>query len=296
MKLVMKTHPLHLSENVPLDVVIEVLFVADLNRQLLKQDHVILFHVSEKRNIPIHFKYQNRVLKIKPLEKLDPLTHYQVKLVGGEKGIQDIVGRTLDESYMFEFYTRDSEKVKAPIMTSPTNYSEVSSDVVFEWTESANAEKYELQVSKSKTFQTIVWPNTKTYIYDTKVDIDYSFAAGSYYARVRAISKDGEASAFSEVVQFHVPQAKTPSDDQEQTEEDFIFEDRTTIVPKYEISGLQNMLLSHQKSLKVVKSTPKSDSLNLAVDRLSSIILEFNDDIDPTTVTTDSCYLIGEKN
>jgi hypothetical protein len=203
MSFVIRTFPIHLSENVPLDMKIDIFFMFDLNTETITPNNVILFNMAEQKSEPIEFEYKNRCLSIRPKQLYSPLTHYQVELLGGKTGIRDITGRDLGQSYKLEFYTADQTKIKTPTLTSPTDLSEIHGDVKFSWLAVENAYFYELQISKSNTFDVLEWPVKDHRVFGTEVIPDVSYKKGTYYARIRAVKDDGTASAFSKPIRYY---------------------------------------------------------------------------------------------
>jgi hypothetical protein len=203
MSFVLRTFPNHLAKDVPLDSVLQVFFMIDLNMEFVTPNNIILFNLDEQKHEPIELEYRNRVLTIRPVQKMSPLTHYQLELVDGEKGIQDIAGNKLDSAYTIEFFTGDVLDLKAPVLISPTDLSEIRGDVRYSWMPVEKANHYELQISRSNTFDVLVWPITDHRIYNTEVVPAFAYQKGQYYARVRAVDAEGTKSAWSNVIRLY---------------------------------------------------------------------------------------------
>jgi Bacterial Ig-like domain len=304
MDFVLRTYPRHLSENVERDVVIEVVFMIDLNRQLLNDDLIVLFNMTEQRSVPIRYEYRNRVLKITPVEILDPLTHYQLQLIGGEKGIRDITGRYLIESYQVEFFTKDIDSIKPPVFLSPTHLSEVNVKPVFSWESVQNAYAYELQISTSNTFQNLVWPSEKTLIFNTQVTPDIHYKKGRYYARIRSVAEDGTRSAYSDVMQFYfnqetVEQSSGNVESQSEPTLAFKIKANSQVKKADPLAVLQQHFAKQntgEPKLFIFSSKPSHQTYNIPLSQINQIVIEFNENIDPNSVTNQTCYLIGERN
>ncbi|GAK42040.1 hypothetical protein TCA2_4532 [Paenibacillus sp. TCA20] len=206
MSLVLRTFPVHLSQKVDLDSDIEVTFLFDIFKESINTNNVMLLNLKTQKGEEISVVYKDKLLKILPARRLEPLTHYQVELVGGvEGGIRDITERPLLQSYKFEFVTGNETRMARPLITSPTDLSEITGDAKFTWLPVDRADHYELEISKSNTFDVLVWPHQNTgLIFDTQVvpDIDYQKGI-TYYARIRAVNIQGVKSAYSNPIRYH---------------------------------------------------------------------------------------------
>jgi hypothetical protein len=305
MDFVLRTSPRHLSENVERDVEIEVIFMIDLNRQLLNEELIVLFNLTEQKSVPIRYEYRNRVLKVKPIEPLDPLTHYQLELIGGEKGIRDITGRYLAESYKIEFFTKDVDSIKPPVFLYPTHLSEVNAKPTFSWKSVSNAYAYELQISKSNTFHNLVWPSENVLVFGTQVTPNINYEQGRYYARIRSVGEDGTRSAYSDVLQFYfnqetAQQSQAGTQSQNNSTSTFQIKANSQVQKVDQLTVLQQHFAqqntSSESKLYAISSKPLHQSLNIPLSQLNQIVIEFSEDIDPSSVTNQTCYLIGERN
>lgn len=203
MNFVLHTTPTHLSEKVLLGTNIEVSFMFDINVSTLNEQNIILFNMTERKAESVSITYKAKLLTVKPSKDLKPNCHYQVQLVGGQSGIKDITGRTLNDTYVFEFKTHDIEKIKPPMFLFPTDLSEITGDTVFRWTEAAGAYFYELEISRSNTFDVLAWPKANERVYATEFIPDVDYRKGQYYARIRTVNNEGFKSAYSSVIRFY---------------------------------------------------------------------------------------------
>ena len=304
MRYISSTLPRHLSKDVPLDTTIEVMFMRDISLADLKEEYVILFDLDSQISIPIKFEYKRRVLTITPKIPLNPLSHYQVDIIGGEEGIKDITGQILAETYTFEFFTSDIDEIQPPNFFSPTHLSEVSSSPSFEWEYVENAEYYELQIAKTHTFQKIEWPLDDVKIYNTWFTPELSYEKGRYYARVRSITKQGVKSAYSEPIQFYYDDTICSTSEQVTTQEEKIniqMKSQTNIEAHHKslLDRLQHHFYTKEATdanLKITKTEPKHESLHLPIEGLKEIRIQFNEDLNKETVNKDTCYVITERN
>ncbi len=226
MSSILRSFPTHLSKDVPLDTDIEVGFFRDLNIETVTINNIMLLNVAEQRSEKITLHYKNRVLKITPRYQLSPETHYKIEIVGGnDQGIRDITGEYMIQSYHSEFFTGKQVKVPTPRMISPVDLSEITGDIKFSWTPVDVADNYQLQISKSNTFDVLLWPPTNHYMISTEVIPDIKYEKNiQYYARLRAIDAKGVASAFTETVRYFYSgvDEQKPSGDREYVSLDYV--------------------------------------------------------------------------
>jgi len=301
MNFVLKTSPSHTATNVPLDARLEVHFMVDMNINTLL-DNVVLFNVDDQRSEPVECEYKNRYLLIQPKSKMEPLRHYQVQLVGGNDGMMDITGRRMPASYTFEFYTADVKGIKAPILTSPTDQSvRTNKNVKFSWEAVEGAYYYELEISKSNTFDVIEWPKSRIRIFEQEIIPDISYAAGNYYARVRSVKNDGTRSAYSDPVQFYysedneeIVEVKEPKTEHGSNEPSLTAPNASDPSPVESLQQILSEQATEPSELNVVKMSPSPDSLHLAVTQVKEIVLEFDEAIDPDSL--EWIYVVSERN
>ncbi|SFJ62199.1 Ig-like domain-containing protein [Paenibacillus sp. UNC496MF] len=297
MNIVLRTNPVHRAEKVPVDIILEVYFKIDINVDTLSPQTIVLLNVDAQKGEPFSYEYRNKVLLIQPAAKLSPLAHYQVELVGGEEGLKDIMGRLLDQSFMMEFYTADIKDIKPPVVTAPSHLSSVANPVTFKWNAAERAYFYELEISRSNTFDVLVWPRGDSRVYGTEVTPETALEEGSYYARIRSVNDAGTRSAYSSIIQIHVrPPVTAQSTDtagtgaNAQDELDHL---------KDQLGGTPEQGLD---TLGIASMTPADQEVNVPLSfgitssPLSEIVLEFDEDLDLSTVDSKSFYVIAQKN
>lgn len=302
---VRRTFPGHMSENVACDSEIQVLFFKDIDASSITEDKVILFSLREEKSVPIRYRYSNQSLYIKPLRSLDSNAHYQVQIIGGANGILDIVGGAMAESYSFEFYTSSESRIDAPIITYPVNQENVSKDFHIKWTSVQDAYGYEVQVSKRNNFDVLKWPLKEGLVYETNVDPHIHMDKGAYYVRVRAVSESGLKSDYSEVVQFFYSGNQKMSYETIKGEEyqDVILKTSSRFVESEGILGVIQESLNVEgmsrgkkaRGLELIGSLPKHGDVGINVQLESTVVLEFNQEIDQESLTEDSIYVVKER-
>lgn len=295
MSLVLKSLPVHLSQKVDLDTDIEVRFLFDILTESINTKNVMLLNLNTQKGEEIAVEYKDKLLKILPASRLSPLTHYQVELVGGVEGcIRDITDRPLLQSYKFEFVTGNETRMARPLLTAPTDLSEITGDVRFTWLPVDKADHYELEISRSNTFDVLVWPQEDTsLIFETQVTpvIDYRKGV-TYYARIRAVNIQGIKSAYSDPIRYHYNgidevDPETPSVP--------VVEGEAT--KPTEIDTLKDFFQSQQDgevSPLTIKLKPKDGTL--MVKDISRIVIEFSESVDPDSISEETVYIVSEKN
>ncbi|MCD7910963.1 Ig-like domain-containing protein [Bacillus velezensis] len=317
MNIVRRTIPKHTEENVPLDQEIQLLFMVDLNKNSISSDHVILFNITQQRTEKIHFEYLNKTLKVTSVLPLEPLNHYQLKLVGGMNGIKSITGHTMADTYEIEFYTKDVASIKPPRIFAPTHVSVVRDYVTFEFEKIQEADYYELEVSQSNAFQNLIWPLDGDKVFpmsDLKVTPYINYKTGQYYARVRSVDKEGIKSAWSPTLSFYFdgnsniedaedpisPEKDTLAKKTENTQKVILKTNSSQPKELTQLSQLQDALSETDETnatrLYVKSTTPKNSTVNNNKEKLKTIVIEFTEDIDPDSVNSLTCYLLEERN
>ena len=322
MNVIYKTNPKHTEENIPLDKAIEIYFMVDINAQKLDLSKVILLNMNEQRIEEVEIAYSQRVLTVTPKKLLSPECHYQLQLVGGKEGIQDIIGRYMEETYEVEFYSKSSISLQAPIILSPVDMSVYKTTPTIQIQSDENVFYYEIQVSKSNTFQNLEWPINDGKVYQSgerTITPDVQYDTGQYYLRARATGEDGSKSPWSLLTRFYFDGNEAI---QELSEDVSISTPDSVINPPPEsvnqvkkvvlqaasqsdpsITELDNLrdlfttkFENQIKELRVKSVSPSDGSVNNGLSTLRQIIIEFTDDIDPNTINSSTCYVLSERN
>jgi uncharacterized protein YciU (UPF0263 family) len=283
MSMILRTFPNHLASNVPRDSTIQVQFMIDLAVDCVTPSNVILFNLDEQKKEQIELSYSNRTLTIQPTNFLNPLVHYQVELTDGPNGIRDITGKWLDQVYVFEFYAADVVGLKSPAILSPNDLSVVGGALLFKWEAVDKAYFYELEISKSNTFDVLLWPlKSGDRVFGTSITPNLNWEEGTYYARVRCVNTEGTKSAYSSSIRFHYQIAGSLID---------AIKDQLSSPPTI------------QPKVSVVTSNPIDGSIHVPKDKLNNallmnkkIVVEFSEDIDPNSIDSTLFYLVAQKN
>jgi hypothetical protein len=225
---VLSTLPVNGSVNVSTQMILSVNFSNDLDRNYIQGN----FLVADSLDRPVVgvITYNERVLSFKPDQPLEAESLYWMTLIGDENpddavisGIRSVLGVPLAGTTKVRFTTAKAHDLPAPIISWPHAGSVLQdvSDFYIEWLPVAGAAKFELVVSMSNTLTPVIWPlPTQPHTMDT-ISTPISALDGIYYARVRAISSENNAGAWSPIITFNldraeiapiVPEDSTPQD------------------------------------------------------------------------------------
>ncbi|MBA4293920.1 hypothetical protein C0431_13235 [bacterium] len=199
-KWTLKSFPHPLAEGVPIDTGIEVHFIRDLDNTQHIDYLISIKNLVDLSEHPFEAELVGRVVKIKPMFDLLPDSHYQVTINGGKEGLLDVRGERMPMSYTLEFHTKEDRQLQTPVILTPSADSIVQNGFEIAWTSVEGAAYYELEVSRTRTFDPVIWPAYGQKQFDTKVK-PVLFAKGTYYVRVRAL-RDREVSGYSDAVLF----------------------------------------------------------------------------------------------
>lgn len=197
---VLKSNPRPLAEDIPLDQELEVHFIRDLDMTQHIPYLISLKNLVDLSEHPVEVEASGRSIKIKPMFDMQPESHYQLTINGGEEGLMDVRGQRMPASYTLEFHTKQVKQLPAPTITSPTNDASVGKGVEIAWTPINGAHYYEIEISKTRDFDPIIWPERGQKQFESRVK-PMLYVKGTYYVRVRAVRGD-EFSGYSDVVLF----------------------------------------------------------------------------------------------
>ncbi|HDR4861046.1 Ig-like domain-containing protein [Bacillus cereus] len=311
MSMIYKTLPHHMQDEVHLDQEIEIIFMLDINVNSLRQENIILINLKGKKVEPVTFTYNRKVLKVKPLNILNPDSHYQLQLIGRENGIKDITGRIMAETYELEFYTKNMVSVKPPTILKPKDLSIITKKPEYHLTKIEEALYYELQISMSNTFNNLVWPQNSEKVYlledETSVKLDISYKQAQYYVRARSVDCKGICSSWSKPISFYfdgeidsnIQTSKKEEFRGMDDKEDVILQTFTRAVNQEQLKNLQEALWDSDNKfspkLSVTEVFPKNKSVNNPLDSFQKVIIKFSEELDINTVNTASCYILVER-
>jgi len=216
MRYIEKTYPNPSSASMHVNEEMTVKFTLDVNIQTLTNQTIFLLHVETQQIVPIEFRYDKRVLTVRPSMDLLYDDRYQLHLIGGAEGIRFVMMDTpLPTSELISFSTIPHHLLDDPKWMLPANQSIIQDNAIeFKWQVVLEAEYYELELAKTNTFSMLSWPNRREKLYNNFVMPVISFDPGTYYARVRAgrihpfFSHIEEFGAWSDILSFVIAEPK----------------------------------------------------------------------------------------
>lgn len=257
--------PANGTSNVSVDTDIVVTFTFDMAKDSLGSNIVLLDDSSTR--IPTTITYDTsvdtpsaKIATVKPVDKLDPTTRYKVIINGGTRGIKSITGTMLGTDWNMNFTTADVIPPDKVSLVSPVDKSVLTVLTEFSWNPVEDVQTYELQISVENTFGTTLYSSIIT---GSFVVPDVTFAHDNiYYWRVRAISDSTTPTigAWSDPRQFRYVIPVSSADPNPTTPE---------IAP-----------------LDVMEVMPGPEELFVV--NPSPITVRFTDDVDPSTVTSET--------
>lgn len=278
----------HQETDVPIDISIKIVFSRVMNENTLNASNVILRKQSTQEIIDCEYNWSksNKTLTITPDDYLDPITVYNVELIGssdsdgnGYDGIKDFFGNIMMQNYSFSFTTSTLTQIDPPVLTSPDNHTSVSSgtQISFSWRSVDDADHYDIQVCKNETFRNIYWPSAPG-DYDpfaTTVVPDIPFTTNvQYWWRVRSVDASDNHSEWSNVYTFFYG---SPQENYVSPED----------VP---IEGVQIL-----EPLSIFNLKPSARMSNVPLTRLGNIQIIVDGEVSSQYITNDRIYVYSES-
>lgn len=249
------TEPPHGSSSHPVVDPIKIYFTVDLDQASVNAGSVVLLNLDTKQVQPGSVSYASRCLTFVP-ERLVPATHYQFLIIGGEKGIRDVLGNSLEQTQRLEFVTAGDVALSPPLLVAPVDQSVVQGAPAIAWQALGDDVSYVVQLSSSQDFLDVIWSETVSTSPDVNglvsVQPALNLLPGMYYVRVQAVG-----GPFSQAVGFAVS-----------SEESELF---PSVLP-----------------LELIEAIPGQCAAHVQAD---AIVLRFNQEVDASTVAG-NVYLV----
>jgi hypothetical protein len=273
--LIIGVNPANNETSVALDSNIVVTFSQYMDATSLTSSTIVFKKVNGEI-VPSSISYDASTITVTvdPTDNLQSGTEYQLDVIGGLGGVRTITGDTLGITRSYQFTT--SFNVPLSIPTNVTT-SVDSGYVTISWGRPAEydpslAISYEVMISMSNDpAQAPIWPSTgdinKTGA--TVLNVPKKLAESNYYAYVRAT--DGtNTSDWAPYAEFYV-QGSTPA-------------------PNQPVDGYSGTLQSF--SFDVVDTYPRRDDADVTPEQ---IMIVFSSDVDPSTVSNSTIYIIKRQ-
>lgn len=191
------TYPEHNTINIKTDITIEVMFNRDVNQMTIPGNFNLYKKVGEEY-IPVagDMEYQQKKLTFVP-KFLEPNTEYQYRILSD---MADVFGNTIGINESFNFVTKNEIRLEKVVIVSPNDNIVYFSVPSIDWTSMDGATNYEIEISTSTDFSTLIWNTTAS-----NADIDIipiiAYSINPYFVRIR-YTKDLQVSPWSNTVKF----------------------------------------------------------------------------------------------
>lgn len=280
---VIEVSPHNYENEVDIETSVRATFDVDLDTRYLN-DFVYLQDEDGKK-VEGRVSYRKRVLVFTPLVPLKKQATYSLFLVGDSnlandevEGLRSIIGDAMTGVKIVRFTTKVGDLLPPPDVKRPMNNSVIRLKPVFEWAPVIGNEGYRLQVSKTNTFNVLVYPlEDETVITGESVEPDVVMEDGHYYWRVRTIQTDGE-SIWSRIMQFNLTtlsEGKIAEDDADEI-------DPTDDPSFYEISEIE-----------FIEAFPQQDTLQVP-SNVENLYFRLLGDINLEEMDINSLTLTGQ--
>lgn len=177
--------------------------------------------------VSIEMTYDNRVVTVHIKERIQPNETYRLTVLGDSDledetivGIRNVFDSPMAGNYVTTFSTVEVDTLPAPKTLHPAHLTTTKSTPSFSWEASADAEVYELQVSKTNTLIPLLWETT---VKSREVHPMGTLADGVYYWRLRAVDVLGNPGDWTELQHFFMDTTVRGPVTEEDTVADDIF-------------------------------------------------------------------------
>lgn len=208
--MILSVVPTNYATDVAVSSSIQVEFDTDLDTRYI--DTNITLMTSNNEIIEGRTSYRKKVVTFIPHEPLAKGTNFVLMIRGDENlednvdsGIKSIIGATMAGSFTSRFMTEKTDMLPVPLITSPTNNTIIRETPVFAWEAVEGATHYDVEISKSNTFSTKIFPTVDSIrITDTTLSPNVEISDGIYYWRIRSVGGINNKGAWSSVMQFNL--------------------------------------------------------------------------------------------
>lgn len=281
---VIEVTPHNYANEVDVETSIRATFSIDMDPRYMS-DFVYL-QDEEGNRIEGRVKYGKRVVTFTPHQPLKKQATYNLFLIGDSNlsdeetvGLRSIIGIAMAGVKIIRFTTMLGDQLLPPTAKFPMNNSVIRLKPVFEWSPVEGNEGYGIQISKTNTFNTLVYPlDDETTISGELLEPDVELEDGHYYWRIRTIQAGGETSIWSRILQFHFATSVEGKISHEDADEI----DSTDDPSFYEITELE-----------FIEAFPSLDSIQVKTN-VETLYFRLLGDIDLEALDIRSLTLTGE--
>ena len=178
-------------------VVGNILILEDSKLLFINEDN--LKNINYFQTVETNISYNDKVLTLKPKNKLKPNTRYIIALKKGN--IKNITGKGLYKTYVSSFFTSNIETGETINIVVPEHGSILEDMPEICW-DHTNSEAIILQIAKDNEFKFVIYENIIRRIKDDTIDSikpNGDYDEGLYYARIKTINGD-----WGETIQFFI--------------------------------------------------------------------------------------------
>ena len=280
---VISVDPVNYATEVDVSSSIQVTFNTDLNTQSLSRN--VILRTSWGEEVEGRIVYRRKVITFTPLEPLEKGTNYVLTVQGdnnleddSQEGIRSILDEAMAGTFTSRFMTDSTGLLPVPNVISPTNNTIIKELPTYTWEPVEGASSYEVEISKTNTFATKVFPLSEySTIHNTTLSPDIVYEDGIYYWRVRAVGGVNDKGAWSPVMQFNLSRENLGQ---------IVAEDGAFIDATDDVSFTGTM------ELELIETFPK-ELATLVPTNVANLYFRLIGDIDLSTIDMDSLQLDG---
>lgn len=277
---VIETSPRNYETNVSTSASISVDFSIDLESRYIN-DNVYLAD-SRGMRIEVRTSYRKKRITVTPLAPLESGKTYQLVIVGDsdltdnkESGLRSILGVSMAGTFTVNFTTDGLAALEPPKLLTPMYGSVVQEVPAFTWEPVLLADHYEMRISKSNRFDSLVFPKDEGIRFaDVTLVPDVLWEDSIYYWTVRAIRSDGVAGEWSDIGQFKIQVSVRGTMAPEDAPEVEVFYEQ----PNFDIE--------------LIETFPKPEAIDVPLN-VKSIYFRVIGEIDVSLLDMDSFQLVG---
>lgn len=222
--------PTKYQKSVPISTSVRADFSIDLDGRYI-EDNVFMTDAKGTR-IDIRTSYRAKVITVMPLKPLSMGTTYQVTFVGDsnledgiKQGLRSIIGDVMLGNEVLTFTTEVDESLTVPEVIAPSHGSVLKAKPTFKWKAVEAAKGYHLEISKTNTFATTIFPTEHQVLTGTEILPDVEMKDGLYYWRIRSVRSDDATGEWSKPYQFNIntlDEGKVSEEDDDSNVDDFL--------------------------------------------------------------------------
>lgn len=207
---ILSVDPANYATDVGVSSSIQIEFDIDLDTRYVDGNFTLTTTYNEV--VECRTSYRKKIVTIVPLEPLSKGTNYVLTVKGDgnleddvDDGIKSIIGVTMAGSFISRFMTERTDMLPVPLITSPVNNTIIKETPVFAWEAVEGATHYDVEISKSNTFSTKIFPSVDSIrITSPTLSPNVEMPDGIYYWRIRSVGGINNKGAWSSVMQFNL--------------------------------------------------------------------------------------------